>query len=128
MVTAAKKKLSVKQRRSRENLKPFKKGQSGNPKGRPPKEFCIPDILRDQGNLITDKRTKKTFYEKMCLIAWEQASKGDHQARTWISDRLEGKPAQSLNMNVNTQRPKFDGKNPQKFLNKYINYQNNLDN
>jgi len=29
--------------------KPFKKGQSGNPKGRPPKVRTIPDILRKIG-------------------------------------------------------------------------------
>lgn len=119
------KKLTANQRRSRENLKPFKKGISGNPKGRPKKEFCIPEILREQGHLISDPKTKQTFYEKMCLKAWKQAVKGDHQARTWISDRLEGKASQSLNMTVkNNLRPVYDGKNPKAYLDEYINFQN----
>ena len=43
-----------KQRSNKDNLKPFKKGQSGNPKGRPKKSKCIPEILRK----ITDEKDK----------------------------------------------------------------------
>ena len=46
--------------------KGFKPGQSGNPNGRPKKEFCVPDILRERGKDI-DPLTKKTYYEACVL-------------------------------------------------------------
>ena len=42
------------------NLKSWKPGQSGNPKGRKKKELCIPDILRTIGEeKVTDPATNK---------------------------------------------------------------------
>jgi len=59
MAKTQRKKTTVKQRGNNGNLKPFKKGTSGNPKGRPKKEACIPDILRAQGSKPLNKKVKK---------------------------------------------------------------------
>jgi len=71
---------------------PWKKGQSGNPNGRPKKEVCIPDILRkilhDQNKYTLDKETN---LEGICRIAIDQALSGDKDARNFIADRTEGK-------------------------------------
>ena len=75
--------------------KGFKPGQSGNPNGRPKKEFCVPDILRERGKDI-DPLTKKTYYEAMCTTARELAAKGDKAARDWVTDRTEGKALERI--------------------------------
>ena len=92
--------------------------------GRPPREFNIPDILREQGHKIADKKKKRTYYEMMCQIAWEQAIQGDRDARKWITDRVEGQAPQSIKMQIDDKRPTFTGTNPNKFLNEYIHFQN----
>ena len=80
-------------KKSLENLRPPKKGEpSRNPKGRPKKEYNIPDILRrqlaDQDNFTQDERTN---LEAICIKAINQAKGGDKDARNWIADRTEGK-------------------------------------
>jgi len=75
----------------------FKKGQSGNPNGRPKKEVCIPDILRkilhDQNKYTLDKETN---LEGICRIAIDQALSGDKDARNFIADRTEGKALERI--------------------------------
>ena len=75
--------------------KGFKPGQSGNPNGRPRKEFCVPDILREIGKDI-DPLTKKTYYEAMCAKAWKLAAKGDKAARDCVTDRTEGRALERI--------------------------------
>ena len=75
--------------------KGFKPGKSGNPNGRPKKEFCVPDILREIGKDI-DPITKKTYYEAMCKKAWKLAAKGDKAARDWVTDRTEGRALERI--------------------------------
>lgn len=75
--------------------KGFKPGTSGNPNGRPKKEFCVPDILRKIGKDI-DPLTKKTYYEAMCTKAWKLAASGDKYARDWVTDRTEGKALERI--------------------------------
>ena len=83
-----------------DNLKPFKPGQSGNPKGRPPKVKCIPDILRAIG---AEQGTKSGEYNKLDVVlrkVFDYALQGKPWAVQFIADRTEGKPRETIDHNV----------------------------
>lgn len=68
----------------------FKPGQSGNPGGRP-KQTPIADALRVA---LSDP----SELEKFISAVLKKAKKGDVKAFQAVSDRIEGKPAQALNL------------------------------
>ena len=86
----------------------FKKGQSGNPAGRPK---GVPNTktrllrfltLEQEGtNPVTKEREQFTVAELMDLQQIAKALKGDLQAYSALLDRLEGKPASTTDLNVN---------------------------
>ena len=83
----------------------FKPGQSGNPKGRPPKTRCIPDILNKIGE---EEGTKSGEYDKLEVIlrkVFEYALAGKPWAVQFIAERTEGKAVQHIaqvgNISVN---------------------------
>ena len=88
------KKPTVKQCKNSDNLTPWKKGQSGNPNGRPKKDRCISDILSEQGLDVTDG--KQTNLQLIVSKLYDKAKGGDLKAIDMIFDRLEGKPAQKV--------------------------------
>lgn len=69
------------------NLKPFKKGQSGNAGGRP-KWKQITEILKSEKN--------QEKLEMMIDKVFAMALKGNMRAVEYISDRLEGKVSQRV--------------------------------
>lgn len=74
---------------------PFKKGHAGGP-GRPKKEVCIPDILREIGKepiSPEDKRTKLQFWLE---TVYSLACDGEQWASNFIADRTEGKAVQQI--------------------------------
>jgi len=71
----------------------FRKGQSGNPKGRPPKETCITSILQGKLGQPCDKDTSKTWAEWIALRALELAGENPAYYRELL-DRVEGKVLQ----------------------------------
>ena len=81
----------------------FKKGVSGNPNGRPLKEYCLTDILKEQGNIDIEtpegiKTRKQAISEKL----WTMAQAGDITAIKYLMDRVDGKPLQTIeNTNFN---------------------------
>jgi hypothetical protein len=66
----------------------FKKGESGNPAGRPPK------AREERYNEILISAVTFETWEQIVKKAAEQAKKGDQAARKWLSDYLVGPPVQ----------------------------------
>jgi hypothetical protein len=104
------KKVTDKQRKNREekgdgqarrlaNLKPFKPGESGNPKGRP-KSVTLSEALRAQLGQMMPGEDEKTYAEKIALCLCDEAAKGNVGAAKEIADRTEGKPRQSLDVDM----------------------------
>ena len=75
-----------------QNLKPFKKGQSGNPKGRPKK----PDIDQYLIDALNDERNGITAIEAIIKTLIAKAVKGDVRAAQELLDRLYGKSNQRV--------------------------------
>ena len=119
------KKTTDKQRGNNGNLKPWKKGQSGNPKGRPKKGSTWSEVanqLLDAQALdirLTLPNGKK--HEITCSIEdgntirhavvgalVVEALKGNIPAIRELADRTEGKPAQKLEVEQNILPTGFD--------------------
>lgn len=105
-----------------ENLIPYKKGQSGNPKGRPKGskniKTCINEVLDQEASMndfddakLKDvvRRLKEEYGKKvtkrdvMYFVLGKKAMSGDLGAISMLMDRTEGKPTQhNINENIDT--------------------------
>lgn len=74
--------------------KPFKKGQSGNPKGRPP----MPDLKAALAKVLADEKDGYTALEATLMAIRAKAVRGDVRAAEMLLDRSYGKAAQSLDI------------------------------
>ncbi len=74
----------------------WKKGQSGNPAGRPKKAVCIPDLLKK----ISDEESGSDMnkLEVVLRVIYKKAVSGDLQCAQFIADRMEGKPRQAMDI------------------------------
>ncbi|MEL0173666.1 MAG: DUF5681 domain-containing protein [bacterium] len=81
----------------------WKKGQSGNPNGRPKKDFALNEHIRAFANLEDDE--KKTMLESVVEKVYEEALNGNMQAITFLADRILGKPTQALNVKAESNEP-----------------------
>ena len=83
----------------------WKKGQSGNPNGRPPKGKALTEELR----LLLERKVwpfDKTARELIVIRLFHEGfSHGDVKALQYIFDRLEGRPAQSMELTGDEKRP-----------------------
>lgn len=72
----------------------WKKGQSGNPNGRPPKEWTMTQLYKDAGEEAdeTGEPRKKIVARKL----WEIAQKGDVTAIKELGNRIDGMPKQVI--------------------------------
>ena len=84
--------------------KRFKKGISGNPKGRPPKEFALNDHIREIANQPMGK-TKKTMLESVVNTVYQEALSGNMTAVNFLADRILGKPSQSIGIKDISEEP-----------------------
>jgi len=82
-------------------LKPFVKGQSGNPKGRPPKHECLTSLLKEELEKIssTDKEGR-TWKELIVLATLKLAMQGNATALREVWDRVDGKVRQDIGINA----------------------------
>lgn len=72
--------------------KPFPKGKSGNPKGRPK----LPDISEALAKILADEKDGYTALEATLMALRAKAVKGDIRAAEALLDRAFGKPRQSV--------------------------------
>lgn len=86
----------------------FKKGQSGNPAGRPKgvpntktRLQRILNLIEEHKNPVTGELEKFTVAELLDMQQVIKARKGDTRAYQILLDRLEGRPQQSVDMTTN---------------------------
>lgn len=80
------------------NLKPFEKGQTGNPNGRPNGQRNYATIYREALAKIAalEKITPDDLEDDMISVAVKRARKGDAVFYRDIMDRIHGKPVQPI--------------------------------
>jgi len=88
-----------KQENNRNDDGTFKKGQSGNPNGRPKKGFAIADILDSIGDRSFSG--DKTMKEKVLEVVYDNALDGDLNSAKFIADRTEGTALQKMSVTTN---------------------------
>lgn len=72
--------------------KPFKKGQSGNPKGRPK----LPDLKEALAKVLGDEKEGKTAVEAILMALRKKAVAGDTKAAQILLDRGYGGSIQKV--------------------------------
>ena len=80
-----------------ENLKPFKKGQSGNPKGRPKGSFSFKKTIYEEmektfRTTVDGKRQTIEVGRGIIKAIALKAMKGDVRAAQFLQEVIEGKP------------------------------------
>ena len=78
-------------------LKPFKKGQSGNPKGRPRK---IPQRDALLADVLGEEKDGVTAAQAILMALRSKATKGDVRAAEVLLDRAYGKPKQDISASL----------------------------
>lgn len=95
-----KKNMPDKQGKNREAVPKtaFKPGQSGNPRGRPPKGYALADLLNDELDRLDQRK-------KVVRTLITAAVNGDMQAVKIIFDRIDGKARETIDLNATAANP-----------------------
>jgi len=100
---------------SLKNLKPFRKGIGGNPKGRPlgiqnssTRLSRLLNLIQNKKNRLNGEMEEFTVAERMDMALIVKAIKGDVGAYREIMDRWEGKVQQRVEVDNTTKNGYFD--------------------
>ena len=99
-LAAAKTTVAVKQQKNSDKKNKhlvkhqWKKGQSGNPNGRPKSGFALNEYITELANV--ELEDKKTMLEAVVGKVYEEALDGNMSAINFLADRILGKPSQSI--------------------------------
>jgi hypothetical protein len=90
-----------------EHIGQFKKGESGNPAGRPKgvpnsktRLLRLLELVQVKNNPITGEKEEFSVAEQLDLIVLQKAFKGDLNAYKELMDRLEGRAKQSTEVEI----------------------------
>lgn len=76
----------------------WKKGTSGNPKGRPKSYETMAELIREE--LGKPYAGSQTYKERLAAVVVSQAARGNLAALAWLVDRTEGKVKDVQDLNV----------------------------
>lgn len=76
--------------------KTFKKGESGNPKGRPP----MPDLRGAISDILNEQQNGMTALEAILKALFKRALSGDVRAAQELLDRGYGKSTQLIDLDI----------------------------
>ena len=88
----------------------FKKGQSGNPNGRPPKQASLTSLLKEELEVVapaeflkglqlgTTKKSGRTWQEWIVIATLRLAMKGNSVALREVWERCDGKVRQDVGL------------------------------
>ena len=81
--------------------KRFVKGQSGNPKGRPPKHECLTSLLKEElENVSPADKEGRTWKELIVIATLRLAMKGNAAALREVWQRVDGTVRQDFGVDV----------------------------
>lgn len=80
----------------------FKKGQTGNPNGRPRK---LPELSKIMADILGDEKNGLTTAERILKAIEAKALRGDIKAAEMLLDRGYGKPKQTTDTNITSTEP-----------------------
>ena len=80
----------------------WKKGESGNPNGRPRK---LPELDKLLADVLGEEKDGVTAGEIILKAIRAKAAKGDVRAAELLLDRAYGKPKQSIDNNITNLEP-----------------------
>jgi hypothetical protein len=80
----------------------FKKGQTGNPNGRPRK---LPELDKLLADVLGEEKDGVSAGEAILKALRAKATKGDVRAAEVLLDRAYGKSKQTIDNNVNVSQP-----------------------
>ena len=109
-LAAAKTTVAVKQQKNSDKKNKhlvkhqWKKGQSGNPNGRPKSGFALNEYITELANTPVG-RSKKTMLEAVVNTVYQEALGGNMTAVNFLADRILGKPNQSIGIKDTTDEP-----------------------
>ena len=86
------------------DAKPFQKGQSGNPNGRPKK---LPELDKLLADVLGEEKEGIAAAEAILKKLRQMAVSGNLRAAEILLDRAYGKPKQSTDMTVIVEKQKY---------------------
>jgi len=84
------------------NLKPFKKGQSGNPNGRPKK---LPKLDELMAEILGEEKDGVTAAKAILAKLRQKAVSGDIKAAELLLNRGYGKPKETIDQKISIDKP-----------------------
>lgn len=79
-----------------EGAKPFKKGQTGNPNGRPK----MPDLKEAISKILSEEKNGQTALDAVLIALFKKALNGDVRAAQELLDRGFGKSQQNIDLST----------------------------
>jgi len=89
-------------KRNISGLKPFPKGKSGNPNGRPKKLPKLDDLMAE---VLGDEKDGISAAQAILAALRAKAAKGDTKAAQILLDRAYGKPKETIDQNLTIAKP-----------------------